>query len=164
MSTKIYYGFRFRFQDFSRGVEFLRSRIWNGVMKLASEYDFVDSVTGSENFVRAYGDAGLHVFVDPDRGYTKYVYVIPYGLPRLIEKIGRLPRWIQDYAYWNNTDLPEGMSEKRWKVRGKTWDRVALDDSRWATNRMTMEILSNAPHCQVALMRFLQERKRKSKV
>lgn len=34
----------------------------------------------------------------------------------------------EDYGYWDNTDRPEGVTEKQWGERGKEWDSV-LDEN-----------------------------------
>ncbi len=37
-------------------------------------------------------------------------------------------RLVQPYPYWNNTDKPNGISQKKWDARGKEWDQVLNRD------------------------------------
>lgn len=36
--------------------------------------------------------------------------------------------WVEEYAYWNNTDPPDEMSETEWEERGKAWENVTKSD------------------------------------
>jgi len=35
---------------------------------------------------------------------------------------------VEPYPYWNNTDLPDDVSEDEWEKRSRAWDRVFGDD------------------------------------
>lgn len=37
-------------------------------------------------------------------------------------------QWVKDYHYQNQVDMPEGMTEKKWKIRSEDWD-LALEPS-----------------------------------
>lgn len=63
-------------------------------------------------------------------------YIIPWGHERWYYKI-KYPRWVEDFAYWNNTDEPEGMTRTEWKARERMWDKVCLEKvSFWNRRRM----------------------------
>jgi hypothetical protein len=32
--------------------------------------------------------------------------------------------FVEEYGYWNNTDQPDGVTDKEWKQREKDWDKV----------------------------------------
>jgi hypothetical protein len=55
-------------------------------------------------------------------------YLIPYcdGQMRRCLRFLKSDPGLEDYAYWNNVDMPEGMTRAEWKARGRTWD--ALDN------------------------------------
>ena len=52
----------------------------------------------------------------------KYAYIIPVGEVR--RNILLIPMYAKDYSYWNNTDEPEGISNRKWNKRRKIWDRI----------------------------------------
>lgn len=81
-----------------------------------SEHDFFDL------------DCSCNLWMDDE-----WCYMIPY-VGRLKLAKGK-PRWWETYGYWNNVDMPRGMSEERWKARGEIWNRIALDD--WDKTRLS---------------------------
>lgn len=40
---------------------------------------------------------------------------------------------VEAYGYWDNTDMPEGMTTREWKARGKVWDKY------WNPGRPTIQ-------------------------
>ncbi len=36
--------------------------------------------------------------------------------------------WVREYAYYNNTDIPDGISDRAWRQRGKVWDAILARD------------------------------------
>lgn len=54
-----------------------------------------------------------------------FAYVVPVAENWLRSAI-KPPKWARDFAYWNNTDPPKGMSSKRWDERRKIWDKLCL--------------------------------------
>ena len=66
---------------------------------------------------------------------NSFAYIIPYH-PNRFPSMARLVRAHQgeEYAYWDNTDMPKGMSEAEWEVRGRVWNGVCLDD--WNKRRL----------------------------
>lgn len=66
------------------------------------------------------------------------LYLIPYcdmQMKHALNFLSRDPR-LEDFAYWNNVDMPEGMSDRRWRARGRVWNRLDPDDdpTRWRTH------------------------------
>ena len=53
-----------------------------------------------------------------------YVYFEPYGPFRIHEKMDKPADWFEDFCYWNNVDLPEGMDEEEWAARGEKWEEM----------------------------------------
>src|SRR4030042_3434789 len=53
----------------------------------------------------------------------QYVYVIPI-MPYWVGKELKMPYWVEDYSYWNNTDHPKNISDAAWYKRGETWKRI----------------------------------------
>lgn len=52
-----------------------------------------------------------------------YAYFEPYGPFRIHEKL-TVPDWFEDFAYWNNVEPPEDVSEEDWKARGEKWKEM----------------------------------------
>ena len=81
-------------------------------------------------------DCGVNIwFHDHD------AYGIPIGEGWLTGKL-RLPWWVKNYSYWNNTDRPRGVTQGDWDARGKRWDKVCLDN--WNARRLWHEVISFA--------------------
>ena len=51
----------------------------------------------------------------------RYAYIIPYTSFKF-----DTPDYLEDYSYWNNVDMPEGISSRQWATRGKKWEEVCL--------------------------------------
>jgi len=41
--------------------------------------------------------------------------------------VGLAP-YVEEYGYWDNTDMPEHLTERQWRRRGDTWDAVCLSE------------------------------------
>lgn len=82
-------------------------------------------------------DCSLNVWI-----YGRYAYIIACGEEYLYEKV-RYPRWAEDYSYWNNTDAPDGITQRAWDERGKVWHRVCL--GRWNEDRLNHSIVDLRP-------------------
>ena len=57
------------------------------------------------------------------RLHSGNAYLTPYG-EHTYRKGMRKPEYAEDFAYWNNTDAPDGMSPGRWDRRAKVWDKL----------------------------------------
>lgn len=77
-------------------------------------------------------DASCNVW--SDRGKA---YMILYGS---IWPNHYVPPGAEDYAYWNNVDRPDDVTDRAWDARGKTWNRVVLDHD-WNATRMEHTII-----------------------
>jgi len=62
--------------------------------------------------------SGLHLLP-----YKGEAYGIAWGPDDITSAFLALPG-IMDYAYWNNTDPPENISDEEWDARGKIWDII----------------------------------------
>lgn len=83
-------------------------------------------------------ETGLNLWL-----HKGYFYCIPWGHNGQVFNKMKLPNWVSDYSYWNNTDEPEGMDYSEWKKRGKTWDEICLENVEdWNARRLTHEIYS----------------------
>lgn len=65
-------------------------------------------------------DCFVKVFID-----SKYAYFYAVG-PNTISGSGitKMPRYVEEYSYWNNTDKPEHIGNKEWKLRAKKWNKL----------------------------------------
>jgi hypothetical protein len=60
----------------------------------------------------------FNLYVLDDNGY-----VIPFGEHGMVDQF-KVPKWAEDYGYWNNSDAPDGVTEKAFAKRGKIWDQL----------------------------------------
>jgi hypothetical protein len=51
--------------------------------------------------------------------FEGYWYIIPYGNYKWEVPVG-----FQDFAYWNNVDKPEDISDEKWSHRAEVWDSI----------------------------------------
>lgn len=53
-------------------------------------------------------------------------YIIPYAdmMVRGVFSFLKADPRLRDFAYWNNTDKPDDVSERSWAERRRTWDRL----------------------------------------
>jgi hypothetical protein len=159
MSTKVYYAYRCRLVNMTRAMEWLRISMWKRVVKLANDEN-VSTFADAERFTKDHAEAGFHVWIDEQTDRETHVLFCLFGLPRFCE-LGRPPTWLHEFAFWNNSDMPDGMSAADWKRRGDTWDRVALDDGRWDA-RLTNIVFQNGAFGQSAVALECVESYRKS--
>lgn len=64
---------------------------------------------------------------------------------------------LSSYEYWNNSDLPDGMSKKEWKQREKEYDLLFKDSNDF-------EDVMYAQHCKVAKYLSFRDRKKYEEV
>lgn len=65
----------------------------------------------------------------PDRGQTLAILYAPKEVraPWDALSVNGTPI-VEEYGYWNNVDLPDGMTASRWETRRKRWSRVLRFD------------------------------------
>lgn len=53
-----------------------------------------------------------------------YTYIVPYGGYQFINllDVSKYPKHLEDYRYWNNTDIPDNVNDKEWNARLKNWE------------------------------------------
>jgi hypothetical protein len=56
--------------------------------------------------------------------YEDHWYIIQYS-----NYEWEVPEYAEDFAYWNNTDKPDEISEEEWYMRRKVWDAI-LENER----------------------------------
>jgi len=56
-----------------------------------------------------------------------YAYVTPCYPDCRAEKV-KPPKWCDDYCYFDNTDMPEGITAREWKRRKRKWEKIYLED------------------------------------
>lgn len=57
-----------------------------------------------------------------------YWYIIPSWPDGSKIEIEDLPDYTEEYGYWNNTDQPEGVTDRQWLTRERNWKEVCIDD------------------------------------
>lgn len=64
-------------------------------------------------------DCGINIWIN-----GHYAYIIPiFPEYDMLDKL-KWPKWSEDYSYWNNTDTPDGVSQKEFDARGKMWGKI----------------------------------------
>ena len=58
-----------------------------------------------------------------------FVYLKAFGNDVVMQEINNylqqtLGKRLQEYDYWNNSDQPDGITDKQWAERERTWDKV----------------------------------------
>jgi hypothetical protein len=66
-------------------------------------------------------------------------YIIPYGEHWITEGF-KPPKGVEDYAYWNNTDKPDELTDRQWAARKRKWDEVCLNS--WDATRLVHQIIN----------------------
>jgi hypothetical protein len=61
-------------------------------------------------------ECGLNIWI-----YKDNAYVIPINCD-----YGKVPKFAEDYSYWNNTDRPETVSAAAWAGRCRVWEKICL--------------------------------------
>jgi hypothetical protein len=56
----------------------------------------------------------------------RFAYVIPC-YPQRRDKITP-PKWCEDFCYFDNVDLPKGVSQREWQKRKAKWEQLCLED------------------------------------
>lgn len=112
-----------------RYVRIIRYYMWEKVLEEAKK-----ASEGSQRDPTHCLDCGVNIWI-----YKNHAYSIPNGEQFLWKGI-KYPPWVEDYAYWNNTDQPEGITQKQWDARGKVWDKVCLD--KWNDHRLWHDVIS----------------------
>lgn len=81
------------------------------------------------------------------REHEGRIYLIPYCdmfMRRVLDFLKDDKR-LSDYAYWNNVEQPEGISDRVWKQRGKLWDTLT---DKWA-DMLTLDIIDKENFFQI---------------
>jgi len=73
--------------------------------------------------------------------HGRFVYAIPWG-QEFEHRALELP-YVEDFAYWDNTDPPENVSDEEWKRRGEIWEEVCL--RRWNDRRLFYTVVDFGP-------------------
>jgi len=68
------------------------------------------------------------------------LYVLLYAEQATYHKIWADLPGIEEYAYWNHTDPPDGMSQSRWERRRQRWNELLPEDGVPSKTGMTLTI------------------------
>ena len=90
-----------------------RKEVWNKITETIQS----DSFTNCEEFDLM---CGISFWFWKERIVVKL-----YGMSGL--KQSKLPRYVKDFEYWNNTDKPDEIDYKEWKRREKFFNKT-IDD------------------------------------
>jgi hypothetical protein len=158
MSTKIYTGFRINTSDFvliRKRVRAFRKKV---ILPLANKmFDaFVEHGTDEERSARykEWRDRRRVVETTMQRDPVVDTQFSLVFFPRKNDCLGMSfsdhsdwhDLWIKspgvsEYMYYNNTDEPEGLSRKAWKLREKAWDEVFAGNSTPSMSGFTIDLV-----------------------
>lgn len=77
-------------------------------------------------------DASLNVWFE-----DLYALIIPYTEMNVY--VTQVPKYAENYCYYNNTDRPKDVSEQQWKQREKDWNKACLND--WDKTRLVYQVI-----------------------
>lgn len=74
--------------------------------------------------------------------HGRYFYVMGCGVADF------MPKWVEDYSYYDNTDHPKGITQRAWQQRGEVWKRICTGEGTAGHNARRLEhvILSKDGH------------------
>lgn len=84
-------------------------------------------------FLNVWKTGGRYLVTPREDRVTLLSSGMRYGLPEWRPLLGWLARdkaWVEPYAYWNNVDRPEGISQVAWDRRGYVW-RAAMESGTY---------------------------------
>ena len=135
MSTKIYYGLRFKLEDINRGIDFISTKMWNQVVKSIKDVGIVDHT--DPHCIHKFNDFMQFVGSDYTSGFNLWVHSDGYCYVALIAEHGtceavlrRLPSFIEEFGYYDSVDKPKRVSQKQWDARRDVWEAICLEGDR----------------------------------
>lgn len=153
MSTKIYYGFKFHQTSTIGGVSLRLKNIKKDAtlycqstieewLKTHDRNELYDLMTKAEKSI--YGGSIFDLKLSITIFHHKNEF---YGIPfaddgKLIEIVLK-NKWVRDFSYWNNSDQPEGMSDKEWEMRAKVWNDIFKKEGTPSEAGYTKDIILN---------------------
>lgn len=84
--------------------------------------------------------AGYNLFLHSDG----MVYIIPYGMPGIVtilDETNVLPKYVEDFCYYDNADEPQNITKEEWKERRETWEKVGVFEFV-NDNKLTCTVIS----------------------
>lgn len=64
-------------------------------------------------------EVNLSVFYTPQR-----LYALFFGTQKNLKEVFEKTEGVSEFNYWNNAEQPNGISNKQWEQRGKTWEAL----------------------------------------
>lgn len=158
MSTKIYRGVRFpkhRLAEFTRlvrlrGLEKIYKETWRRVKAIDMDAEKPKEIKAKHpdrkdwtiktqivmDMIKKAGQGATRTpWIDMECGWRvwlpekgRYALAVPWG--EALTEI-KLPGWVEDYGYWDNTDRPDSVSAREWLRRRKNW-QIACEP--WPSN------------------------------
>lgn len=167
MSTKIYDAFVWRgmggVEGLLRKLTLMRSNVFKrsvseaAATKTAETYDLVEYMDD----IRAAMKSGMYFTEKGNNNpsssatihfYKGQVYVIFFGLKL---KYGRAPfGGLLDFHYQNQTDREDGITDKDWANRRRTWDAIFKKDDRPGHAGLVFEIIDDSDSIRLAYALF----------
>lgn len=150
MSVKIYYAYRMPTKWFSPFfLQAFRTHCFDALAKhVRAQAGNKSPEAVREVLMRAKAASQLPVRSEHDIDcrlnvwfYLRHAYVVPIGDAWVHERF-ECESPVEDYAYWNNTDKPDDVTERAWTARGKMWETVCLDD--WDRSRLVHTLVDVA--------------------
>lgn len=71
----------------------------------------------------------------------EYAYFMVFSENKKFKALFSRQKGVHEFHYWNNTDKPRHISNKRWEERSEIWDRILGPSGVPADRSMTMEVV-----------------------
>jgi hypothetical protein len=89
----------------------------------------------TDNFVKELEKCNLKIFTS-----SEDILILFNGYPAYKKIWENMPN-IEEFAYFNNTDKPDHISEEKWNDRYERWDKTGIFDSNFMPKCITFEPL-----------------------
>lgn len=83
-------------------------------------------------------ECSLSIFLEGE-----YAYFLIFAENQKFHKLFSRQKSVHEFNFWNNTDKPNHISDKRWEERSEIWDRVLGPSGVPADRSMTLEVVGN---------------------
>lgn len=112
----------------------------DGNLEKIARYDIFDFTSEMKKNETEFGDSfgKFKILYIPDKSNVYGMYFGDHTYSEIIWN----DEHFEDYHYQNQTDMPDGMTKQRWKIREKTWDRILGPDYIPINHGFEVEILN----------------------
>lgn len=140
MSTKAFDFYIFERKDLNKFMKWAKESIYSTILRRFLETPELKNILLNRQFYRDRKDVYNKItevmqsdsFTDCEEFdlfcgvsfwfWKEKVIIKLYGMNDLKDK--KIPRYINDFEYWNNTDKPDNINYKEWRIRERFFDKT----------------------------------------